>query len=200
MKDACAPEALAAAEKEREMLKEVVLCLQEAKESQCSEYEQLCFDLLNCVFMMQNSEKQTLNEHQKSQQHQLTQKFKSLDEQRLSQIKSLTDKVTSLQKQVQQNASSHKHQAKQPVVQGPVRKVSVTDAPPTEIKPTETKPAETNAKKMEDQIKLLRSELLNRDAKMTPAPPNLIFKKLLKSLYQAKSVIETIQKKDQQPV
>lgn len=137
------------------MLKGVVIGLQETKEKQEKEYEQLCFDLLNCIFMLQNCEKQTINEQQKTQQHQLTQKFKSLDEQRLSQIKSLTDKVNSLQKQMQQQSNHKASQSKQiQVAQGPVRKVSVTDTVPQEIKPIES-----NSKKLEEQIKILRSEL-----------------------------------------
>lgn len=96
-----------------------------------------------------------MTEQQKTQQNQLQQKFKSLDDQRLSQIKSLTDKLHNLQKQVQQSNQQKTNQSKkQPVVQGPVRKVSVTDAIPQEIKPVEN-----NTKKLEDQIKLLKSEL-----------------------------------------
>ena len=105
-----------------------------------------------------------MTEQQKTQQNQLQQKFKSLDDQRLSQIKSLTDKLHNLQKQVQQSNQQKTNQSKkQPVVQGPVRKVSVTDAIPQEIKPVEN-----NTKKLEDQIKLLKSELKSREVRMAP--------------------------------
>jgi len=85
-----------------------------------------------------------------------------------------------LQKQVQQQNNSQKNNQskKQQVIQGPVRKVSVTDAAPQEAKPVEN-----ITKKLEDQIKLLKSELQSREAKIAPQPPNLIFKKLLKGLY-----------------
>ena len=70
MKEAFAPEALSI-DKERDVLKDLVVNLQQTKDSQAEEYEQLCYDLLNCIFLLQNSEKQTMTEQQKTQQNQL---------------------------------------------------------------------------------------------------------------------------------
>ena len=51
--------------KERELFKELIIQLQNHTDEQSKQSEKLCFDILNCIFMMQNTEKQAYGENMK---------------------------------------------------------------------------------------------------------------------------------------
>lgn len=67
-------------EKEREQLKRMVAALQRTLEQQGADAEKLCHDLMTCIFILQNMEKQALQ----SQTQQIHHKYKHQDEQRLT--------------------------------------------------------------------------------------------------------------------
>lgn len=86
-------------EKERTMMKDLVVSflLQKQADEQATEFECMCSDLLNCIFIIQNMEK----EKQSALQSQL--KAKVPDEQRLNQLKTLDNKLSNVQKLLQQH-------------------------------------------------------------------------------------------------
>ena len=48
-------------DKDRAMMKELVVSLQKCADEQAVEFEKMCLDLLNCIFILQNMEKQVIN-------------------------------------------------------------------------------------------------------------------------------------------
>ena len=55
-----------------------------------------------------------------------------------------------------------------------------------------------NVKRLEDEIKLLKIELQNREVKGPPQSMQPIFKQMMKSLFHAKVVCDAMSKRDEE--
>lgn len=82
---------------------------------------------------------------------------------------------------------------KKPVDTGPIRKVSVN-----EVSIQETKATPQEIKKLEDEVKLLKIELRNREQIASRPNNNVVFRSLLKSLDRAKIVVDYLHKKEEE--
>lgn len=177
--------------KEREAIKGIVLQLQNAIDEQGREFEKLFFELMDCIYIVQQVESTS-----SSQAQQLNQKLKQQDDQKSAQIKTLQDKLNSMQKQVQQQiqqTQSQQSQQSKSKQGSSVRKVVVSNEAPPNVQPEKT----SDVRRLEEEVKLLKLELMNRDARAEPMQYTQLMKKLLKSLHLAKVVTEAAQKKEE---
>ena len=84
-------------------------------------------------------------------------------------------------------------QMKKPADTGPIRKVSVN-----EVSIPEVKVSSHEIKKLEDEVKLLKIELRNREQISSRPNNNVVFRSLLKSLDRAKIVVDFLHKKEEE--
>lgn len=84
-------------------------------------------------------------------------------------------------------------QTKKPADTGPIRKVSVN-----EVSIPEAKVSPHEIKKLEDEVKLLKIELRNREQISSRPNNNVVFRSLLKSLDRAKIVVDFLHKKEEE--
>ena len=84
-------------------------------------------------------------------------------------------------------------QMKKPADTGPIRKVSVN-----EVSIPEVKVSSNEIKKLEDEVKLLKIELRNREQISSRPNNNVVFRSLLKSLDRAKIVVDFLHKKEEE--
>ena len=82
---------------------------------------------------------------------------------------------------------------KKPADTGPIRKVSVN-----EVSIPEVKVSSNEIKKLEDEVKLLKIELRNREQISSRPNNNVVFRSLLKSLDRAKIVVDFLHKKEEE--
>jgi hypothetical protein len=82
---------------------------------------------------------------------------------------------------------------KKPADTGPIRKVSVN-----EVSIPEAKVSSHEIKKLEDEVKLLKIELRNREQISSRPNNNVVFRSLLKSLDRAKIVVDFLHKKEEE--